>query len=409
LHAHQVQIKGFEGHDVVLKLNKSIPSKGENCWTIGTPADIDNMNSVTEGIVSNIYLNGKTDWTGKMLQVSAPYTHGSSGGALINNRGEVIGITCGGNETKDGARANLNYAISAIELDNLKSLNTTRIVDPNSIPCQLSFYTNYESIGNVYLYVDGIYIGTFNKYFPNNIEPDCNAPGTITRFLYPGTHKIYVEWKDANIYFSGEITLSPGSCKKIPVAPIQRNYNNYPSFYYDDFSFVGRKIEDRGPYEWTIYTGISTNSTVLETNKTYPFSIFVEKMLSSKKYSIRGNIQAINSSPDEYSGYDYSAKYFGMGVDLKRIYYRPYRWNYFLAGTINYRSINKDYDNSYYYYTPPADEGKDGHLFIGIRAGGDRYTTERFYITTDFGYGYNSRFKRFDLDFNFLLGYKFNP
>ena len=44
------------------------------------------------------------------MQISALIDHGSSGGALINEYGEVVGITSG--TFADGSQANLNYAWS---------------------------------------------------------------------------------------------------------------------------------------------------------------------------------------------------------------------------------------------------------------------------------------------------------
>ena len=44
------------------------------------------------------------------MQISALIDHGSSGGALINEYGEAIGITFG--SFADGSQANLNYAWS---------------------------------------------------------------------------------------------------------------------------------------------------------------------------------------------------------------------------------------------------------------------------------------------------------
>ena len=45
-----------------------------------------------------------------LMQISALIDHGSSGGALINEYGEVVGITSG--TFYDGSQANLNYAWS---------------------------------------------------------------------------------------------------------------------------------------------------------------------------------------------------------------------------------------------------------------------------------------------------------
>ena len=45
-----------------------------------------------------------------LMQISALIDHGSSGGALINEYGEAVGITSG--SFADGSQANLNYAWS---------------------------------------------------------------------------------------------------------------------------------------------------------------------------------------------------------------------------------------------------------------------------------------------------------
>ena len=45
-----------------------------------------------------------------LMQISALIDHGSSGGALINEYGEAVGITSG--TFVDGSQANLNYAWS---------------------------------------------------------------------------------------------------------------------------------------------------------------------------------------------------------------------------------------------------------------------------------------------------------
>ncbi|SMB83509.1 MORN repeat-containing protein [Desulfonispora thiosulfatigenes DSM 11270] len=63
-------------------------SSGDRVIAIGNPLGL--PNTVSEGLISN----SKRLFAGQMfLQTTAPLSKGSSGGALINNRGEVIGIT----------------------------------------------------------------------------------------------------------------------------------------------------------------------------------------------------------------------------------------------------------------------------------------------------------------------------
>ena len=76
---------------------------GEEVVAIGNPLGLEQ--TVSNGILSGIRADKEAG--GKFLQVTAPITHGSSGGPLFNMMGEVIGITTLGFE---GA-GNLNFAI----------------------------------------------------------------------------------------------------------------------------------------------------------------------------------------------------------------------------------------------------------------------------------------------------------
>lgn len=78
--------------------------RGEKIITIGSPLGL--QNTVSEGIVSGIRYD--SEYNVNLIQITAPITHGSSGGALFNTRGEVIGITTMGYE-----EGNLNFAIAA--------------------------------------------------------------------------------------------------------------------------------------------------------------------------------------------------------------------------------------------------------------------------------------------------------
>ena len=80
--------------------------RGDKVYAIGSPLGL--LNTVSEGIVSGFVEDG--DITA--IQTSAPISHGSSGGALINEHGELIGITYAGID----AGQNLNFAIPSYEI-----------------------------------------------------------------------------------------------------------------------------------------------------------------------------------------------------------------------------------------------------------------------------------------------------
>ena len=85
---------------------------GEDIVAIGSPLGLQNTMSI--GIVSSIrqdsFRKGYTD-----IQISAPISHGSSGGALFNMKGQVIGITYAGAIGGE----NLNFAIPINDVEKL--------------------------------------------------------------------------------------------------------------------------------------------------------------------------------------------------------------------------------------------------------------------------------------------------
>lgn len=90
---------GVDGKVNYVKISNVTPKVGEKIYTIGSPRGLDN--TFSSGEISQIRENGK------ILQISAPIDHGSSGGVLLNSIGEAVGITSGG---MDDSGANLNYA-----------------------------------------------------------------------------------------------------------------------------------------------------------------------------------------------------------------------------------------------------------------------------------------------------------
>lgn len=77
------------------------PQIGEKVYAIGSPRGLEN--TFSSGEISQ--------WRAdNLMQINALIDHGSSGGALINEYGEAVGITSG--SFADGSQANLNYAWS---------------------------------------------------------------------------------------------------------------------------------------------------------------------------------------------------------------------------------------------------------------------------------------------------------
>jgi V8-like Glu-specific endopeptidase len=98
---------------------------GQEVVAIGNPLSLES--TVSNGIVSGI----RTIKEGKFLQITAPISHGSSGGPLFNMVGEVVGITAAIIESGE----NLNFAIPINEAKRLLLNKSTSLHSlPNEAP-----------------------------------------------------------------------------------------------------------------------------------------------------------------------------------------------------------------------------------------------------------------------------------
>ena len=68
---------------------------GENVVAIGRPSDATEASSITKGIISSVARRVKTttSYSAKLIQTDSAINPGSSGGALVNMYGQVVGIT----------------------------------------------------------------------------------------------------------------------------------------------------------------------------------------------------------------------------------------------------------------------------------------------------------------------------
>mgnify|MGYP001074708502 CR=1 FL=1 len=84
-----------------IEINGNNPEIGEKIYAIGNPKGL--SGTISEGIISGI----RTFDNEELIQITAPISPGSSGGPVINNNGELIGVSVGTLESGQ----NLNFAI----------------------------------------------------------------------------------------------------------------------------------------------------------------------------------------------------------------------------------------------------------------------------------------------------------
>jgi Trypsin-like peptidase domain len=122
-----VPVKAGDSYDFVLKPSFRPPALklgdsdrlrvGQHVVAIGNPEGL--AGSVSDGILSALR---QTD-SMKLPQITAPISHGSSGGPILNDLGEVIGVA---QSTLDKGQ-NLNFAVPINYLKPLIAMQSLRV------------------------------------------------------------------------------------------------------------------------------------------------------------------------------------------------------------------------------------------------------------------------------------------
>ncbi len=106
-----LQVNVPAGDAVPLPIVKAVPQEGESIVVIGNPYGLEG--SVSNGIVSAVR---EIPGYGKIIQITAPISPGSSGSPVVNMLGQVIGVA-----TLQAAEGqSLNFAVPSERISQLK-------------------------------------------------------------------------------------------------------------------------------------------------------------------------------------------------------------------------------------------------------------------------------------------------
>ncbi|HEY4209479.1 MAG TPA: S1C family serine protease [Puia sp.] len=161
-----VAILKIETHNempVLSLADSSLPRVGEQLFVYGYPGPVTNNDflaaesaiepTLTTGIVSAVK-NSVGGWP--LIQMDANINHGSSGGPVCNEKGEVVGLTTFGSlENTGGLAAGLNFAVPVAILD--------EYLDTAGITPQLSKASRLYGQG-VAFYDEGHYKAALQKF-----------------------------------------------------------------------------------------------------------------------------------------------------------------------------------------------------------------------------------------------------
>lgn len=186
-----ISVEGSNFHSLDLGSSADIKG-GEKIYTLGSPLGL--SNTISEGIVStpNRLVEGK-----EYIQISAPISVGSSGGALINAKGQAIGVTTAGFFNGQ----NLNFAVgtdwvktviakNSGQLRSLKRMTEEIAIsdymelpgafevvlqekEPNNTPKEAQYILNGDSV-----------FGIIDDDQPDWYYSACNLPGTAVIYCF---------------------------------------------------------------------------------------------------------------------------------------------------------------------------------------------------------------------------------
>ena len=238
---------------------------GERVYAIGSPLGFEN--TISEGIISG--LRSYEDYESNFIQITASISSGSSGGAVVNDKGELIGISS--LTAKEGQ--NLNFAIPINDI----------------LAVKIGSYSKDESYKDFELYYKGN--EAYNKgdykeaiiFFTSYIK---EYPNDYTAFFNRGLAKSNLE------DFRGEIQ---DYTKAIEINP------NYAEAY-NNRGITKGKLED--------YNGeIQDYTKAIEINPNYAEAYNNRGITKGKLEDYNGAIQdfnkAIKINPDDVKALTY--------------------------------------------------------------------------------------------------------
>lgn len=241
---------------------------GETIYAIGSPKGL--QNTLSNGIISNPrqVVDGET-----LIQITAPISHGSSGGALVNEYGEVIGITSAGFD--DAQNIGFAIPINIVKLFDISSVGTTYSeFAKSSQGFTLDTNTDYVEIEvgksadivvfadgkgddwSIYWYTDredivkcswGDWSGNNNSYCPLTIYG--LKPGVATVTVYSDVDfkgkdiTVKVINPTVQVYQGSNIPTYTSITGMRLLDRQELNYNYVYSYYYDDISVPQRYVD----------------------------------------------------------------------------------------------------------------------------------------------------------------------
>lgn len=369
-----IKVKGSGFNSLPLGDSRSILG-GALVYAIGNPQGL--VNTISEGIVSNPY---RQDLNG-MMQITAPISQGSSGGALINGNGEVIGVTTA--SLVSGQNLNfavpvhmittndeINRGLSSYKVQSLKDFTVAMTYNEfQNLPDPFKFnYNEIEPNDSIY-YADTLkngtsVWGTIDDGMLDTFLVHCNTIGRIDIILFSNSEPMFLK----------DLILA--------VEPVMNNSgegvsSDYGPFDDDTYTRILRYVIPRpGVYSINVLSNALYKTYNLETDYSFyyvftpgltsgensggldysgvsnndPISTIGNYILDYGTYSSKSGTYSISMTTDTtlyWVDYDPSNKRISLASDYR---------NEYQESIYCFLSIDEEFDGEYYYnITLPSD------------------------------------------------------
>lgn len=160
-----------------LPMTTALPDEGEQVFVIGNPLRLEG--SVSDGIVSAVR---EVPDLGRIIQVTAPVSHGNSGSPLFNMRGEVIGIVTV--KVTNGQNINLALGVSRIA-----ALHRGELMSFDQIGLKTKAGSQPEALAESWYRggIDSLWLGNYDNalnYFETAANRNPRRPETWIQIGY---------------------------------------------------------------------------------------------------------------------------------------------------------------------------------------------------------------------------------
>jgi tetratricopeptide (TPR) repeat protein len=160
-----------------LTLTKTLPEEGEQVFVIGNPLRLEG--SVSDGIVSAVR---EVPDLGRIIQITAPVSHGNSGSPLFNMHGQVIGIVTV--KVTNGQNINLALGVSRIA-----SLQEGQLISFDQVAAKNKSVTQPELLAELWYRggIDSLWLGNYDSalnYFETAANRNPRRPETWIQIGY---------------------------------------------------------------------------------------------------------------------------------------------------------------------------------------------------------------------------------